>query len=150
VNPHWDWDAEFVANVVTLIALGGSFGYFAHVVYTRNRAGRRDRLVWGLIGVFNAVLVLSAMNLSALIGVLPDEDWIRWPARVIAVVFAVNGAIAAKQAEPLVYLSDLRILNDRILNKRKIIAAQDNEIALLKKQIALLQARVGDPEVHGD
>ena len=132
---YWSWDAEFLGNVLTLLSLGGSFAYFAHVVFTRNKAGRFDRLVWGLLGLFNAMVILTVINVGGMVGLVPDEDWIKWPARIIATACAINGAIAAKNADPLVYLSDLRHLNQRILNKRAAMAQQSHDIAVLRRRV---------------
>lgn len=140
---YWSWDADFLGNLVTLGSLGFAFAYFAHVVFTRNKAGRRDRLVWGLIGLFNAMVILTAINVGALLGIVPDEDWIKWPARVIATACALNGAASAKQADPLVYLSDLALARDRILAKRAIIATLEHELRERDAELAAYRERYG-------
>ncbi len=132
---NWSWGADFIANLVTLASLGGAFAVFSHIIYFRNRHGRMDRLVWGLLGLFNAMVLLTLINLAAILGFIPDHDWIRWPVRIVATVCALNGAWAAKHAEPLVYLSDLRLLNQRVLNKRAVITQQDHEIAVLRRKV---------------
>jgi hypothetical protein len=132
----WHWEFEWLLNLATVAALGISSAYVAHCIWRRNKAGERDRLVWGLVAFFSALFSLSAYTAIAILEAAPDSDFVRIPLRVGAVGAALIFARAVKMAGPLVYLSDISLLNERILNKRRLIDAQESQIAAQGKLVA--------------